>query len=141
MFKKSFVSLISLMIMFMMLTFTTGCVSTGTTTTTSTTSTITSNPIVDNTYKILKTAYVVYDNGMKTVATLYESGRISIEDKDKVIVVAKKFVVSYKFLVKSLEMYVEGTLTQLTVDKAVEDFIVVQVEFAELVRELVQIGS
>jgi len=138
MFKKSFISLISLMIMFMMLTFTTGCVSTGTVSTgTGTTSTSTSNSIVDSTYKILKTTYIAYDNGMKTVATLHENGRISDEDKDKVIIVAKKFVASYKFLVKSLEMYVEGTSTQLTVDKAVTDFIVIQIEFVELMRQVI----
>jgi len=120
---------VNLFVLFMVLLFINGCVTT-----------MGGNPVIDNTYKILATTQIAYDNAMTTVSVLYSKGKITTEQKDKVVSVARDFVASYKVVVKALEMYAEGTSGQITVDEAVNKFVEVQIMFVNLVREVISNG-
>jgi len=120
---------VNLFVLFMVLLFINGCVTT-----------MGGNPVIDNTYKILATTQIAYDNAMTTVSILYSKGKITTEQKDKVVSVARDFVASYKVVVKALEMYAEGTSGQITVDEAVNKFVEVQIMFVNLVREVISNG-
>lgn len=99
-----------------------------------------SDPLIDNTYKILKSTQAGYDNGMKTVAALYEQGKISTEQKEQIVVVAKQFVVAYELAVSALETYAKGTTGKATVDESITSFIDIQVKFVNLMREVISNG-
>jgi len=121
---------VNLFVLFVVLLFINGCVATG----------IGGNPVINNTYKILATTQIAYDNAMTTVSILYSKGKITTEQKDKVVSVARDFVASYKVVVRTLEMYADGTSGQITVDEAVNKFVEVQILFVNLVREVVSNG-
>lgn len=119
-------NVINVVFMMLCLYFLTSCVA----------STGMNNPVIDNTYKILKTTQIGYDSSMKIVSDLYRQGKITEEQKQKVVKIGSDFVASYKFLVSVLETYAEGKTSRITVDEAVDKFVEIQISFINLVREL-----
>lgn len=119
----------NVLIMLIMLVFISGCISSSG-----------GNGLIDNTYKILQSTQIAYDNAMKMTAELYKQGKISEANKNKIVSAAKDFVASYKLLAKALEMYADGGADQMTVDQAVNNFIEIQIMFNNLVREIISNG-
>jgi len=114
-------------VVLVMLTFVSGCVTGGTS----------NKSVVDNSYKILKTTQIAYDNAMKTVAMMYKQGKITEAQKTNTIVMGKKFVTAYKVLARSLEMYADGVESPITVEQATANFIEINMSLMMFVREMV----
>ena len=114
-------------IVIMMLVFVSGCITGGSS----------DKSVVDNSYKVLKTTQIAYDNAMKTTAMMYKQGKIGEDQKDKVITLGKDFVKAYKVLARVLEMYADGMTTPITIEQATANFVEINMGLMMYVRELV----
>jgi hypothetical protein len=93
--------------------------------------------VIDNSYKILKTTQIAYDNAMITAASLYKKGKILDVEKDKIIDLGNDFVKSYKILARVLEMYTEGTDTPISLEQATSNFVEINTKLMLYVGEVV----
>ncbi len=93
--------------------------------------------IINNTYKVLKTTQIGYDNSMKIIASLHKQGKITNEQKNKVIDLGNDFVEAYKIATLALEMYAEGNMSNVKVSESFDKFIQIQNRFVNLIREIV----
>jgi len=98
---------------------------------------ISGESVVVNSYKILKTTQIAYDNAMIAASTLYKKGKISEEEKIKIINLGNDFVRSYKVLARVLEMYSEGLESPITIEQATQNFVEINTTLMMYVGEVV----
>ena len=67
--------------------------------------TVQCSSFVKTTYSSLGTAGILYDTSMKTIAELYEDGRMSEEAKQEAVSIAQDYYAVYMSAVAALEVY------------------------------------
>ena len=119
-------SIIGMIMIFIIMSFLNGCIYS-----------TSSKSVVENSYKILKTTQIAYDNAMIAASTLYKKGKISEEEKAKIISLGNDFVRSYKVLARVLEMYSEGLESPITIEQATQNFVEINTTLMMYVGEVV----
>jgi len=97
---------------------------------------ISGESVVVNSYKILKTTQIAYDNAMITASTLYKKGKISEDEKEEIIKIGNDFVKSYKILARVLEMYSNNLESPVTIEEATQNFIEINTKLMMYIREV-----
>ena len=92
---------------------------------------------ITTTYKSLKSARIIYDEGMTAAAQLYKYGVLDEKDRENIIEVGDGFRVGWQAAVNALYAYAlsdEESPSNDDLQKKLAAFNLVYAEFAELVR-------